>query len=92
MTPQKVIALMTEKGRNTLERHIQTIGVALVIMTLGWVGSAITSASEEIVRLQSEVKSLAARLGEVEDMQSRLQRLDTRVGILEDRADREDAP
>lgn len=89
MDLMKALDAMTEKGRTTLERHVQTIGVALVIMTLGWVGAAVTSAGEEIVRLQIEVKSLAERLDQVEDMKGRLQSLETRVGILEDRGDRE---
>ncbi|WP_200256131.1 hypothetical protein [Halorhodospira neutriphila] len=81
---------MTDKTVDTLGRLAQTVAVSLIVMALGWVGTAVTTAGEEIVRLQSEVQNLSEKLEQIDGVQAKIQRLETRVGILEDRSDRSD--
>lgn len=79
---------MEEKAKG-IERHAQTVLVAIATMMLAWVGSNVSTSGKEIVRLQEQVTALSMRLEVVAGLPDRVTRLEVRMQQLENGANHE---
>lgn len=75
---------MTDE-RSEMERHIQTVLVALSTAALIWLASSVSQTRESVARLEERVTSLSVRMQVARELQGRVYDLDRRVGILEAR-------
>ncbi len=77
-------------NRSVLERHVQTILVAILIGLVGWVGVSVSQSREAIARQQVQLGYMAEQLKNLHDSVSDMNYgvLDARLNAVEYRVDK----
>ena len=61
---------MSDEQRTTLERHVQTITIAVAIALMGWVGMSVADSRESIARLEVQIEGLHSVIDRMQRAQS----------------------
>ena len=81
-----------KEGRITMERHLQTVIVVLLVGLLGWVGATVQQTQVAVAEVSVEIEYLKKEITKpnerISDLEVRLDRIELSLAELKAKADR----